>query len=70
MNNKNEEKVKCIFYMKNGIALERRISKDVFDNFLNVFKRNKEGLLEMFDEMEESTILIKIYEIQALKYWN
>ena len=70
MNNKNEEKIKCVFHMKSGLSIEKRISNDAFDSLLNVFKTNREGLLEIFDEMQESTTIIKIHEIQALKYWN
>jgi len=70
MNNKNEKRIKCIFYMKGGIQIERRITSDAFNNFINLFTKDKEGFLWIADEMEESITIIKINEIQALKYWN
>lgn len=70
MNKKNKEKIKCIFYMKSGIRIERRIEPDAFNDLLTLIKTNKEGMLETYDEMQESTILIKLKEIESLQYWN
>ena len=67
---KNEEKIKCIFYMKSGTQIERRINRDAFDDFLALVKTNRDGVLETYDEMQESTMLIKIKEIESLKYWD
>lgn len=70
MNQKKQEKIRCIFYMKSGIQIERSIEFDAFNEFLTFIKTNKDGILETYDEMQESTILIKIKEIESLKYWN
>lgn len=70
MDNKNKEKIKCIFYMKSGFQIERRINFDTFNGFLILIKTNKDGLLELFDEIQESTILIRIKEIEYLQYWE
>ena len=67
---KNKDKVKCVFYMKSGNRLERRMFADAFKDFLALIKANKDGILETFDEMQESTILIKIGEIESLQYWE
>jgi hypothetical protein len=70
MNNENKKKIKCVFYMKSGIKIERRIESDAFNDFLTLVKTNREGVLETYDEMQESTILIKIGEIESLQYWD